>query len=331
MASVSGTFFVNPIPSALAHYQRESEETWNRIGQDISVVDDYVSVEGRSGATGKAQALLGAVASPFRLRRRTDGLILVAWPSLGLLEPHLWHSSSQATAIIVHDPVPLRRQYGFGRLPEFLARHPRRGAPALIAHSPDAERELVRLFPAHTVLGVLHPILTSQVPINEDSETVLVAGQYKPARDLELLAKLGPRLRRLGFRPRIVGRGWPDSLDGWEVESRFLSEPELDAELAGASTMLLPYRHYFQSGIAIRALEQGTLTVGSRTSFIESLFGADSPSIVHNASDVENWVRAIQDTHTRPAAAREAHARYVGLCDESWTAFLGEPRAQQWQ
>jgi hypothetical protein len=55
--------------------------------------------------------------------------------------------------------------------------------------------------------------------------------------------------------------------------------------------VLLPYQKYFQSGIGLRALEQGTPFITSRTSFATDLFGPES--------------RLIYD-HESPSSVRDA-------------------------
>ena len=307
--------YVNPIPRALAHYESELEQTVARIGITIAR-RAFPRIEDISGPARRIATLAQLFAAP---RSLNDGTTLVIWPALGLLEPSLWRSSQTKAAVFVHDPEPLRHQIGFGRLARWIARGPLGSRATLVSHSSDATRELERRFPRNRILEVAHPILSRQTSRAKQPGRVVVAGQYKPVRDLDLLAELGPLLRSSGYSPLIVGSGWPP-VPGWEVDSRYVPEAELDNYLGSADVVLLPYRRYFQSGISLRALEQGTLTVGSRTAFAERMFGATSPLIVEQKADAATWMKAIEQVSTVDSSV--VFSEYVTYCDTTWRAFL---------
>lgn len=306
----------NPLPRALAHYEIELVETLGRIGvatQSIALP----SIEGAEGSD-RLRVMLGLHRAPRSVGQDRDAAI-VLWPALGLLEPWLWRRSRRPVTIVVHDPEPLRSQLGFGAFSRAVARSRWSNRPMVMSHSDEASALLRQILPRNRLVQVAHPVLSVQKLEASVPGMVVVAGQYKPARDLEMLAALGPLLRRAGYEPRIVGSGWPD-VDGWDVDARFVPEEELDSLLGTAEVVLLPYRRYFQSGITIRSLEQGTLTVGPRTSFAESVFGADSPVLIDQGAGVYAWLEAIAAAAGQDPAI--AHARYVAECDSSWRDFL---------
>ncbi len=310
----------NPIPRALAHYETELEETLNRLGE-LTQSTHLPSIEG-VGGLGRARVLLDLLRAPRSVGQGEDPVV-VMWPSLGLLEPWLWRSARRPVVIVVHDPEPLRSQLGFGSISRTIARSRLSDRPIVMSHSDEATAVLQRMLPRNRLVQVGHPILSEQRFSTKSPGLVVVAGQYKPVRDLEMLGQLGPLLRRHGYEPRIVGSGWPD-VEGWDVDARFVSEDELDSNLGSAEIVLLPYRRYFQSGITIRALERGTLTVGPRTSFAESVFGVDSPLLVDPIAGAHAWLEAISSATGQSSVA--AHSKYVAECDISWGTFLADYR-----
>ncbi|WP_291381578.1 glycosyltransferase [Demequina sp.] len=312
---------MNPLPDALAHYERELRETLSRVGEQ-SVALDARPVEGLEGVLGKARMFANAIHNES-VSRDASAAVLTTWPSLGLLDARLVSARRNPRVVILHDPVPLRQQVGFGRTAREWASRARQGRrPTILLHSDAAHREASRLLPRHALLSALHPMLNAAPPTRTSQEPViLVAGQFKPARDLELLAAIGPKLRKSGLRPQIVGRGWPD-IDGWETDARFVPETELDDLLASASMVLLPYSHYFQSGIAVRALENATPTLGARTGFLEDLLGDGFEGLVDSSRPEEYVERAKQvATVPQPDVIRlldNARARV----DDSWRLLV---------
>lgn len=311
----------NPLPDALAHYVRETVETLARVNTDAELSRDDPRAE-RVGALEKL-LYVPRTLNIQNARARRKQAHLQVWPSYGLLETQFQGRNAGRTAIIYHDPVPLQRQVGFDRLSRTIARRSTpRGAARIVSHTADATRELRALFPKHQIIEMMHPILTRQSPTEKSAGTVLIAGQFKPARDLALIEKLGIALKREGYRPRIVGRGWPENLVGWEVRSEFLPEAELIRELAEADLICLPYKHYFQSGIMLRALELGTLTVSPDTSFARDVLGEGSSSIVPRPSSAESWLETIKATTAREVDLADVYSRYQAACDESWARGL---------
>jgi len=313
--------YFNSLPTALNHYEREFNETMLRIGIETWSGSKTPHVE----STSVAQKLSYIPRQFIESMRSTEADVrLHFWPGAGLYEPLFLRATPKRPVFVTyHDPIPLRKQFGYSSFAKTLASLIKRENLELLAHSRDAAVELSVLAPKLTVRSALHPIVTNQSFSQKDQCSVLVAGQYKSARNLALLQRLGPVLRDLGYTAKIMGRGWPQEIEGWEVESRFVSEEELEAALGAASAILLPYSHYFQSGILVRALEMATLTVTPRTSFAEDIFGVESELIVDDVNDVSEWVRAITYATSNPQISATSFSHYRSRVDSSWRRLLG--------
>ena len=157
--------------------------------------------------------------------------------------------------------------------------------------SPEAHAISARYFPEARVHLLPHP---AKAPVLAGSEeatrrTVLVLGQHKPARDLDVMAAIAPSLRVAGWELTVAGRGWPP-MPGWRVIDRFVEDSEFRALLDTQRVLLLPYRYYFQSGVALRALEAGVPVVGRQTGFLTSVLGDDFPGAVVDWNDPRSWI-----------------------------------------
>lgn len=315
---------VNPLPFALRHYTCEVQATLDRLGVGWSALST-APAEGMEGILGKVR-MLGNSVQNERQARESNSPVLTTWPTLGLLEARLARPVKSSRLIAVHDPDPLRSQVGYGRLARKWASAalPER-RPTLLVHSELAFRRVKELLPRHSVVSALHPILAAGRGFERqrDETYVLVAGQYKPARDVELLLRLGPSIRRLGLEPRIIGRGWPP-LDGWTIDARFVSEDELDSSIANAAALLLPYSRYFQSGIAVRAVELGTAVVGRRTEFLSGLVGSSYAGLV-DSDAVGDYLDAISMCVSLTCdSAHRTLVQAVERTDISWRLALDE-------
>jgi glycosyltransferase involved in cell wall biosynthesis len=163
------------------------------------------------------------------------------------------------------------------------------------------------------------------------SRRVLVLGQFKSERDLDVMAAIGPILREQGWEPTVAGRGWP-SVAGWNVVSDFLSEEEFHSMLASSAVVLLPYRKYFQSGVALRALEIGVPVVGSQTGFLTSVLGTNFPGAIANWDEPNDWLAAIESAISSRSVQLEAAAKYAERGVVEWAAMIkqseGNPQGQ---
>lgn len=315
----------NPIPKTLTHYQRELHATLNRIG--VRCTDQrFPGIEDLTRA-GKMRALVEAVVRrPIVHQRGKYSLVL--WPAFGLLDSIYWRRSRGRVAVVIHDPIPIRPLAGYGRISKLASRLLLDvKTPLMISHSADASMDLHDLLPRHRHARALHPILDRRpiAPRTDQDQYVLVAGQYKPTRDLELLRSLGPVIRELGARPRIVGRGWPaDELPEWEIRDEFVSDDELSEYIDGAAAVLLPYQRFYQSGIVIRALEAEVPCVVPASSFTRQIFGPGHPVLVHQTHDIEQWASALNYALTESGHVAEAAQQYRAACDDSWRKLLVE-------
>jgi glycosyltransferase involved in cell wall biosynthesis len=106
-----------------------------------------------------------------------------------------------------------------------------------------------------------------------------------------------------------------------------MSEVEFAEELRRASALLLPYQHYFQSGVAIRAAELGVPVIGHRSPFLADLMGGDYPGFPPDDGDPDAWLtatRAVIDSDFDMAAVSLA---YMRRADDDWATFA---RAEGW-
>jgi hypothetical protein len=267
--------------------------TANLEAAEVGATQVEVDLEiGGVGHIGKVRLLLAA-AGPMLKLARSGGPVVVVWPIFGLLDVLFWRVLAPRGArrlVIVHDPLPLRRQFGYSRrasrLGAWATRDPR---IEVVAHTELAAQELAKRGLA--VRHVLpHPVIRAKATDRVASVSVLVAGQYKESRDLAILERLG-RAPHDPWELHIVGRGWP-AIEGWDVDSRFVTEDELDLKLASAAAVLIPYSHYFQSGIATRCCELSIPVVAHRHEFIESLYGSDWPGFVETETEA-GWLGAV--------------------------------------
>ena len=308
---------VNPLPHTLAHYVEAMRQQVGPPVAGATVVEPDIEIGGRS-LPAKLLAALRPVLTLVGVARRRD-VLLVVWPVFGLADLALWRALGGRRLVLVHDPVPLRHQYGYGRIGRALGRWGSRGRGVeVVAHTELAAGALrglgivVRHVLAHPTLP---PVRREAAP---SDVVVRVLGQFKSARDVSLLEDLG-REAPADWELTIAGRGWP-AVPGWTVTDRFLTEEELDEQIDSASVVLTPYQHYFQSGIVTRAYERGVPVVAERHEYVESLYGSDWPGLVAGP-DVAAWLDAVRrvagaevtvDTVQREETARDWRTALAG-------------------
>ena len=228
---------------------------------------------------------------------------MVLWPGLGHLDAAVLSRRRAPAALVFHDPDPLRPAFGYGKFSRLLATTRQR--VTVIAHSLLAEQRLREI--GYRTLMIPHPVLraadTAQAP---SCPVVRVLGQYKPVRDTDILVGLGERLVKRGIRAEIVGRGWP-RLPGWDVRDEFVGEDEFDQLVRNTSAVVLPYQRYWQSGVALRALEHAVPVVGVDHGFLREVLGQGAPGLVSRdqRAQPEAWIDAI---HCTLATEREYYA-----------------------
>jgi len=334
-----GVVIVNPLGGALAHYSHALQQHLGAAGIPACVrALDEPSVSGQHRLTWLLEyvKLLGSEGW-YRRGRSVPPRILLTWPVLGFWDLFLVKVlCGNSSWVVYHDPNPLVRSVGSGRAASALMGR-MKGRPATLVHS-QAAAEAMRVRGFTKGLTVVpHPVLphSSERPLVEAVHRgpgrrprVRVLGQYKRDRDLDLLVALASRLGS-SYDFEIIGRGWPQ-VEGWRVDSRFVPEEELDQLVADSTVIVIPYKRFFQSGIAIRALEQAVPVVGRSETSLRDLFGPESPLLVSgnsgSASDVDAWSKAIEFAveHGRTEASKAAGA-FHRQADHEW-ALLVRPR-----
>lgn len=327
MARTHHVTLVNPLAGTLAHYSRALQSVLRSSGTSVDLVSvDEPSVRGGSRAGWVRDHLLALV----RARRAPrGGTVIVTWPVLGWWDVPLARVAvgrHRRLALVVHDPVSLVRAVGYSVVARRAARWASRGT-RIIVHSERAREDVERAGLGDLCDVLPLPIDVVDVPAGSEragdtQPVVRVLGQYKAERDLALLASLVPVLGD-DFSLEIHGRGWPD-VPGWTVRDAFVPEAELDALIASASAVLIPYRRFYQSDIAIRAVGSGTPFVGPACDALTELYGPDSDLLVQDPSAVGEWAAAIRRAAVadRHRLRRRGH-ELVARAATAWAARTG--------
>lgn len=312
---------VNPLGRALAHYDTQLAQTLVRIGASADPIASTVSLDSEAPLLARGRSHIRAT----RVARNAGQPTVVMWPAFGYLEPALWRASRAQATVIMHDPLAMRRQHGYGALSRSAGRWGLAGPGVrLVCHTRAAAQAVSRQLGIKPPQLVLHPIRTASRSTPDQPRdaaadpVVLVAGQFKPSRDLALLESLGPALRRCGIRGRIIGRGWP-SIAGWDYRDEFVGEEEFAAGIRAASAVVVPYRRYWQSGVAVQALEQATPVVGYRTEFLTHMHGDSHPGYVDSPA-VGAWIDAVERAMSQigQTAIQASRIAYEMKVDQSW-------------
>ncbi|MCL9664418.1 hypothetical protein L2091_04150 [Curtobacterium albidum] len=284
------TLVINPLGGALLHYRSELVSVLRESLQDPLVLEfDEPSVSRESRYRWVSKYMKALVMARLRQRRARGSTAIITWPVLGYLDLLLMAFVLPGSWLTVHDPVPLVRSIGYGRLARAAARvlgHRAR----IIVLSQQAFDEARRALPRATIRVLPHPILEPELPRQRPEQAVLrVLGQYKADRDIDLLRSIAAD--HPAALCTITGRGWPDVV-GWDVDNRFVPESELDDLIRSASVVLIPYRRFFQSGVAVRCVEIGTPVVGPSGSSLSDLLGTRADLLAE--STPTDWRRAIR-------------------------------------
>jgi glycosyltransferase involved in cell wall biosynthesis len=312
----------NPLHDVLEYFVERLTESLQAGGIPTALL------ESRSGEVGNdlsAKVLaLAAHVKNVRSYARSGGPTVVAWPLLGWWEAPLWRHRSHVTLIAMHDPRPLVRQNGLSpRSAAISARLAGSHWPHLVTMSPEAYAVSASYYPEERIHLLPHP---ANAPAQAGTgpatqQKVLVLGQYKPARDLDVMAAIAPSLRAAGWELTVAGRGWP-TMPGWRVIDRFVPDSEFRELLDSASVLLLPYRYYFQSGVALRALEAGLPVVGRQTGFLVSVLGADFPGAVDDWDDPRSWLTAVDAAVRGRTSQIRSAAEYSRRGAAEWSSLI---------
>ncbi len=314
---------VNPLDGALHHYVDALVTALSSAG--AADVAQLATVEPSSRADGSRLRWLKDYVGLLRSARRLrPARVIITWPVLGYWDFILVRMllPRRRTWIVLHDPRPLVYARGYGRLARRLASS-RAVRSQVIVHSEaaracvseDASPSRLDLLPLPLKAPESQPMRAAST----DQPVVRVLGQYKADRDVAALERLAAEAPD-NWAFEVVGRKWPD-IPGWHVTSRFVSEEEFDELIATANVIVIPYRRFFQSDVAMRALENATPVVGPRQSSLAELFGSDSSWLVDEGS----WLPAVSSaiaggTDGARAVAEREHARVVS----AWGAWTGK-------
>jgi hypothetical protein len=171
------------------------------------------------------------------------------------------------------------------------------------------------------VFEVLLPMLEprhAQLSTGEQ-HTIRVLGQYKVDRDLASLQRIAANAPP-EWRLEIIGRGWPQ-IDGWDVRSEFVPEESFDELIYTSHAVLIPYARFFQSDVAVRALEWGVPVVGPFASSLQSALGKDSHWLVRDGDWVRSVAAAVDESRDQAyAKARDLYDRVIS----DWSRVLNE-------
>lgn len=332
---------VNPLGMALNHYTAALVQHLSDAGiesEQLSVLEPSQSGKSRLHWLAAYSRLLMSAGRRAR-KAHSPEKVLLTWPVLGFLDLLMVKALCGSTGIVIyHDPRPLVRSVGSSRA---VARAVRlvRNLPATVVHSREAAlaMEDVGLGEGLTVLP--HPMFPATaaacVPATAQGRDtrprVRVLGQYKADRDVGLLESLAGRLGSK-YQLDVVGRGWPD-VKGWNVDPRFVSEAELDELIATSGAILIPYKRFYQSGIAVRALERAVPIVGRAGTSLRELYGPQSRLLVPETGaapgteqEVEAWAAAVEHAleHGRTEAALSAQ-RFHEEATRGWASLGPRP------
>lgn len=312
---------VNPLDGALHHYAEALAIALSSSGS--TAVAQLATVEpSRRTDSSRLRWLKDYVRLLRSARRLRPARLIVTWPVLGywdfllvrLLLPR------RRTWIVLHDPRPLVYARGYGRFARRLASVPAMRSQVIV-HS-EAARACVAEDASPRRLDLLPLPLKPESPsiaaVPTDRPVVRVLGQFKADRDVAALERLAAEAPA-DWTFEVVGRKWPD-ISGWHVTSRFVSEEEFDELIDTANVIVIPYRRFFQSDVAIRALEHSTPVVGPRQSSLAELLGSASPWLVDEGSWLPAVSSAIAGGTDGARAVAEAERARVVLAWEAWGA-----------
>jgi hypothetical protein len=308
----------NPLGAGLAHYTESLDHVLRTCGVATCRVD---VIEPSSADYGRVRWLCEYV---VRVRRRItqerpDALV-AAWPAVGywdLVVLTLVAGRRRPVYLVMHDPQPLVYARGYGRTAKALAR--RLGRPVIVAHSPDAVRTIVDDAGMPRVIEALHPMLLPRraPPVGGARRNIRVLGQFKIDRDVAGLERLAANAPP-DWRLEIIGRGWP-SIDGWDIRSEFVAESHFDELVRTSHAVLIPYSRFFQSGVAIRALEWGVPVVGPYASSLQIALGDDCRWLVRDGDWMSAVAAAVQEDRDQVSArARDLYDRVI----RDWSKML---------
>lgn len=324
MALSSNVRILNPLGAALLHYSTELSCVLTELGYKVEV--ENVAEPSVYGSR-FGRRIFWALNYLRAIRRtiRSDDILICVWPVFGYWDTLcLRLSKASRKVLIVHDPEPLVRAIGYGQFARLVARTAG-SRIELFVHGSRAQEVVQRKHSLSRAVVVSHPMLEptslSSGESNLDKrnpQLVRVVGQFKAERNLKALEEVATS-GDPSWRREVIGRGWPD-VTGWQVRSEFVEESEFESLIAEADVILVPYERFFQSGVAVRALELLTPVVGPEVESFVDLLGVDCTWMATE----EMWASAVQRAIDAPSqeVATRAQAAHSAVL-KSWKDQLG--------
>lgn len=308
---------INPLGAAFHHYQKQTECVLRSVGvRTISLSTREPSHSGGSRVSWLCRYFQLCQRAGQINGRNSASRALVLWPALGYWDIVLLRLMRVRASVVIHDPRPLVRAIGYGRLAGWLATIASSGLVDAIVLSAEAEAEVTVHAPKLSCRLLPHPIMPGTAVSAQVATlpVIRVLGQYKKDRDLDALREISSRLAgEASFE--IYGRDWPD-VSGWAVTPVFVTELEMTKLIATSSVVVIPYRRFFQSGMAFRCLEAGIPFIGPRQSNLAPVLGIDSPLLVDQSED---WERALRWALVMDGVeAKNSADQWRAICLAEW-------------
>lgn len=315
---------VNPLGLALNHYANQVEATLNGSGAAVAtrrLVEPGVGGGSRASWALMYIGLLMRTAVSVRFHRN---LAVSVWPVLGywdiLIAGMLW---GRRGYVVMHDPLPLVKAVGYGRVARRLATH-FFFLGSVIVHSDaaveDLDGRLSQFFIEHLPHPIGEPTTTPRSDnAGKSTPVVRVLGQYKAGRDIAALQEIS---RNLGeaVRLEIVGKGWPP-VTGWAVNPNFVPEAQLVELISSSNAIIIPYARFYQSNIAMRALESAVPVVGPANSSLADIYGVGSLLLV---GPRVSWSQAVINALRQdPSELNRVRDSWLKSSRAAWSTYFG--------
>jgi glycosyltransferase involved in cell wall biosynthesis len=306
---------LNPLGGALNHYTLELADVLRSTRKTNSVL--VWSIDEPSVSGSNRVAWVRAYLRALRKAKLEAGgsMVIVTWPVLGFLDLLILRILVGAHfVLIMHDTRPLVHSTGYGAISQRIGQLALKDR-ALVVHSNQARDDLrgVRLQRRAAVLA--HPMFAPRNRVLSGERKVRVLGQYKRDRDIAALIDLAEKMPEIELE--IVGRGWPE-VAGWSVRNEFVTEKQLDQLISSSTAVLIPYKRFYQSGIAIRCMEHSVPVIGPANSSLADLLGANTDLLVVG----KDWATAVQGAMNSPNSVHDSAQSWRSRAVAEWSAWL---------
>ena len=207
------------------------------------------------------------------------------------------------TAVILHDPKPHTGEETTLPIPgRVMARFVEATATCIVVHS-DRLRSQIRPFLRHQRVAVApHGADIAGTPLlSPPSKELLILGRLFPYKGIDVAVDALGRVRRTrgDVQLTVAGRGPSaealrrDLPTGVRLVDRYVSDEEVDALLAQATLMLIPYRDATQSGVGLLAIGRGVPCIVASEGGLPDLVPGSLESCVVPAGDPVALAAAI--------------------------------------